>query len=117
MLELAAKAQPVECTNCSDLTGVIGAALAAVALIVSGYALYLGALRRPRLQVDHVEDEQELLVRVWQGPLPEEIELTLRVVVANTGQAGRTSSSSSSPAISQRRRRRRRKVRSEDSRC
>jgi hypothetical protein len=81
-------AQPVECTNCSDPWGVIGVLVAAAALVVSGYALYLGALRRPTIQVDHVEHEYQLRFPSWSGPTPAHVELVLKLVAANTGASG-----------------------------
>jgi hypothetical protein len=85
--------QPVECTNCSDETGLIvavgGALLAFVALLVSFWSLYLTALRRPKIELDQVAHDIQLRFPAWSGELPAwGVDVDLRIVLANTGASG-----------------------------
>lgn len=89
-----AQPQPVECTNCTDDLGlvvaVIGAVLAAAALMVSFWSLYVSALRRPRIQMDYVAHSGELRFAGWSGglPSPRAAVVDLWIVLANTGASG-----------------------------
>jgi hypothetical protein len=85
----------VECTNCSDETGLVvgvaSAVLAAVALVVSFWSLYATALRRPKVELEHLAHEGQLAWSGWSGelPAPRGASLELWIVLANTG-AGAT---------------------------
>ncbi|MGH3995271.1 MAG: hypothetical protein ACRDSN_22750, partial [Pseudonocardiaceae bacterium] len=66
-----------------------GAVLAAVALLVSFWSLYLTALRRPKIEMDHVAHDIQLRFPGWRGELPAwGADVDLRIVLANTGASG-----------------------------
>lgn len=60
--------QQVECTNCFDYTGRAGVILALAALVVSALSLYVSALKRAKIEVDHVSHGAELGFTGWAGP-------------------------------------------------
>jgi hypothetical protein len=82
--------QTVRCVNCggSGLLSIVGLLVAGLAFGVSFYSLYVGALRRPVVQVDSVEQPWGLMFPGWSGPYATDPRLHLRLVVANTGASG-----------------------------
>jgi hypothetical protein len=78
--------QQVECTNCSDASGGdIGMLLAALAIGISLWSLYLTALRRPAIYVEHVPRNDELRFAAFAEGLPRQAELSLWLVIGNSG--------------------------------
>jgi hypothetical protein len=88
VIAVAAGSQRLECSNCADDTAMIGILLAGAALVVSTYSLYLGAARRPKIQVDYVPDSQAVSFGSWRDAVAQEAGLKLKLVVANTGASG-----------------------------
>lgn len=83
---LAQTPQPVECTNCGGgASAFVGIFLAALALVISFWSLYVTALRRAAIAVDRVPHEHELRFESWLGSAPGRLEVWLWVVLANTG--------------------------------
>ncbi len=73
----------MECTNCGDPTGVL---IALAALLISAASLYLSALRRPRLEVDHFDHPKRFLfAREHTGAMPGPVMLELDFAISNTG--------------------------------
>ena len=79
--------QPVECTNCGGggASALVGILLAALALVISFWSLYVTALRRAAIAVDHVPHEGQLRFSAWLGASPGPPEVQVWVVLANTG--------------------------------
>jgi len=89
IIEASASPQQVECTNCSDYAGLAGVILAVAALVVSALSLYVSALNRAKIEVDHVSHGAELAFTGWTGPTPDgTVRVTLKLAVGNTGAAG-----------------------------
>ena len=53
--------------------------------MVSAASLYLSSLRRPKLDVDHVEQRYEFAARSHTGPMPGAAEVEVNFAVSNTG--------------------------------
>ena len=78
--------QPVECTNCGGgVSALVGILLAAVALVISLWSLYVTALRRAAIALDHIPHGGELRFGYWLGASPGPPEVQVWVVLANTG--------------------------------
>jgi hypothetical protein len=78
----------VECTNCgSDATAIVGILLAGLAFVVSFWSLYVTALRRPKIELEHVARRGELAFPGWSEGLPihRAADIQLWIVLVNTG--------------------------------
>jgi hypothetical protein len=71
-----------------SLTDLASVFLAAAALVVSFASLYLTSLRRPDIDVEHVEMANELWMSGYQGDMPYGVRVALYFFLANTGSTG-----------------------------
>ena len=90
LVAIVAQATPqqVECTNCgADATAIVGILLAGLAFVVSFWSLYVTALRRPKIDLDHVVHRGELAFPGWTEGLPvhKAADVQVWIVLVNTG--------------------------------